>query len=125
MKSLLLLCSCLIAFAVSTSAQLPSPQASASPSAAGVPPKIPVRDFFKNPVSRGYDLSPAGQMISFLQPWESRLNIFVRSTAGGEARRITSEKDRDIQQYVWKGNGHVIYQMDDKGDEIFTSREQT
>jgi hypothetical protein len=41
-----------------------------------------VRDFFRNRVSRGYDLSPDGQTISFLQPWESRLNIFVKKNEG-------------------------------------------
>jgi len=96
------------------SAQTPAP----SP-VSKIPPKIPVRDFFRNPVSRGYDLSPDGRMISFLQPWESRLNIFVRPVGGGEARRLTSEKDRDIQQYFWKGNDFVIYAMDDRGDENF------
>src|SRR4030095_11482705 len=82
-----------------------SPVAVASPAAAdankpavaAVPPKIPLRDFFKNPVSRGYDLSPDGQTLSFLQPWESRMNIFIRPTAGGEAKRLTNEKDRDIR----------------------------
>ena len=73
-------------------AQTPPP-----PTTSKIPPKIPVRDFFRNPVSRGYDISPDGQTISFLQPWESRLNIFVRPVGGGEARRLTSEKDRDIQ----------------------------
>src|SRR5438105_15234476 len=96
------------------SAQTPSP-----PPTSKIPPKIPVRDFFRNPVSRGYDLSPYGQTISFLQPWESRLNIFVRPANGGEASRLTSEKDRDIQQYRWKGNDSVIYAMDDRGDENF------
>src|SRR6266850_278747 len=96
------------------SAQTPSP-----PPTSKIPLKIPVRDFFRNPVSRGYDLSPDGQTISFLQPWESRLNIFVRPVNGGEARRLTSEKDRDIQQYFWKGNDFVIYAMDDRGDENF------
>jgi len=84
-----------------------------------VPPKIPLRDFFKNPVSRGYDLSPDGQTLSFLQPWESRMNIFIRPTVGGEAKRLTNEKDRDIRNYAWKGNGFVVYAMDDKGDENF------
>src|SRR5438034_7843633 len=96
------------------SAQTPSP-----PPTSKIPPKIPVRDFFRNPVSRGYDVSPDGQTISFLQPWESRLNIFVRPANGGEARRLTSEKDRDIQEYFWKGNDFVIYGMDDRGDENF------
>jgi dipeptidyl aminopeptidase/acylaminoacyl peptidase len=89
------------------------------PETAGVPPKIPLRDFFKNPVSRGYDLSPDGQTLSFLQPWESRMNIFIRPTGGGEAKRLTNEKDRDIRNYAWKGNGFVVYAMDDKGDENF------
>jgi dipeptidyl aminopeptidase/acylaminoacyl peptidase len=84
-----------------------------------VPPKIPLRDFFKNPVSRGYDLSPDGTQLSFLQPWESRMNIFVRPTAGGEAKRVTSEKARDIRSYIWKGNKFLVYAMDDKGDENF------
>src|SRR5204862_4513636 len=96
------------------SAQTPSP-----PPTSKIPPKIPVRDFFRNPVSRGYDVSPDGQTISFLQPWESRLNIFVRPVAGGEARRLTSEKDKDIQTYFWKGNGFVIYEMGNRGDENF------
>src|SRR5438874_435326 len=96
------------------SAQTPEPSPISK-----IPPKIPVRDFFRNPVSRGYDLSPDGQTISFLQPWESRLNIFVRPVGGGEARRLTSEKDRDIQEYFWKGNDFVIYGMDDRGDENF------
>src|SRR5438045_5498569 len=89
------------------------------PPTSKIPPKIPLRDFFRNPVSRGYDISPDGQMISFLQPWESRLNIFIRPVGGGEARRVTSEKDRDIQQYFGKGNDFVIYGMDDRGDENF------
>src|SRR5947199_9253561 len=95
-------------------AQTPGP-----PPTLKFPPKIPVRDFFRNPVSRGYDLSADGQTISFLQPWESRLNIFVRPVNGGEARRLTSEKDRDIQQYLWKGNDSLLYAMDDRGDENF------
>ena len=86
---------------------------------AAIPPKIPLRDFFRNPASRGYDLSPDGETLSFLQPWESRMNIFVRPTAGGEAKRVTSEKDRDIRSYAWKGNKFLVYAMDDKGDENF------
>ena len=86
---------------------------------AAVPLKIPLRDFFRNPTSRGYDLSPDGKTLSFLQPWESRMNIFIRPTEGGEAKRLTSEKDRDIRSYAWKGTGFVVYAMDTKGDENF------
>ena len=103
-------------------ATVSSPAASSETAASqstGTPPKIPLRDFFKNPVSRGYDLSPDGTQLSFLQPWESRMNIFVRPTAGGEAKRVTSEKERDIRDYTWKGNKFLVYAMDDKGDENF------
>jgi len=81
------------------------------------PPRIPVRDFFKNPVSRGYQLSPDGQTLSWLQPWESRMNIHVRPVAGGEVRRLTGVKDRDIEDYLWKGNQTIIYLRDEDGDE--------
>ena len=94
-------------------------QDSQSPVSAAPPPKIPLRDFFKNPESRGYSLSPDGKTISYLAPWESRMNIWIRPTAGGEAKRITSEKDRDIRDYFWKGNDFVIYAQDNKGDENF------
>jgi dipeptidyl aminopeptidase/acylaminoacyl peptidase len=103
-------------------AQTPAVSASPAPAqtkCSSPPPKIPLRDFFKNPVSRGYDLSPDGQTISFLQPWESRMNVFIRPIGGGEAKRLTSEKERDIPRYIWKGNDSVVYAMDNKGDENF------
>lgn len=109
-------------FASPVFAQAPTASAlavAAESKATSAPPKIPLRDFFKNPVSRGYDLSPDGQTISFLQPWESRMNIFTRPIAGGEAKRLTNEKDRDIPGYHWKGNDFVVYAMDNKGDENF------
>ena len=112
MKKILLVFCCL-ASAAFVSAKEPSTATSA------IPPKIPVRDFFKNPESRGYLLSPDGKTLSYLAPWESRMNIWVRPTAGGEAKRITSEKDRDIRDYFWKGNQYVIYLQDNKGDENF------
>ena len=89
------------------------------PPASAPAPKIPLRDFFKNPESRGYLLSPDGKTLSYLAPWESRMNIWVRPTAGGEAKRMTSEKDRDIRDYFWKGNGFLVYAQDNKGDENF------
>jgi dipeptidyl aminopeptidase/acylaminoacyl peptidase len=92
---------------------------SSSIAVAEPPPKIPLRDFFKNPVSRGYLLSPDGKTLSYLAPWETRMNIFIRPTAGGEAKRITSDKDRDIRDYFWKGNQFVVYAQDIKGDENF------
>ena len=107
---------CLLGPIAIVSGQEPSPPAAQSSAAPG---RIPLRDFFKNPESRGYLLSPDGKTLSYLAPWESRMNIWIRPTAGGEAKRMTSEKDRDIRDYFWKGNDFLVYAQDNKGDENF------
>src|SRR4029077_7921545 len=115
MKSLLALSTCSIAIVTIVAGQEYSPP----PSLVSAPPKIPLRDFFKNPESRSYLLSPDGKTLSYLAPWQSRMNIWVRPTTGGEAKRITSEKDRDIRSYFWKENDFIVYAQDNKGDENF------
>jgi dipeptidyl aminopeptidase/acylaminoacyl peptidase len=107
---------CLIAVIPVVDSQESSP--AGSPTSAA-PSKIPLRDFFKNPESRGYLLSPDGKTLSYLAPWESRMNIWIRPTSGGEAKRVTSEKNRDIRDYFWKGNDFIVYAQDNKGDENF------
>jgi dipeptidyl aminopeptidase/acylaminoacyl peptidase len=115
-KNLLLACFCLATFVTASFSQSPAPSPETN---SKTPPKIPLRDFFKNQESRGYLLSPDGKTLSYLAPWESRMNIWIRPTASGEAKRITSEKDRDIRDYFWQGNKFVIYAQDNKGDENF------
>jgi dipeptidyl aminopeptidase/acylaminoacyl peptidase len=83
------------------------------------PQIIPLRDFFRNPQKTGYQLSPSGNFIGFLQPVGSRLNIFVRPKEGGEEKRITAVADRDIQNFLWKGNKYLVYLKDDGGDENY------
>jgi dipeptidyl aminopeptidase/acylaminoacyl peptidase len=84
-----------------------------------VPPAIPLRDFFRNPQTTGYELSPSGEMIGFLKPVDSRLNIFVQPKSGGEAKQITAVKDRDIRSFSWKGDNYLLYAKDNGGDENF------
>jgi dipeptidyl aminopeptidase/acylaminoacyl peptidase len=81
-------------------------------------PQIPMRDFFKNPPSSNYQLSPNGQFISFTQPVADRLNIHVMPRAG-KAKAITAITDRDIRQYFWKGDDHILFLKDNGGDENF------
>jgi dipeptidyl aminopeptidase/acylaminoacyl peptidase len=83
------------------------------------PQIIPLRDFFRNPQKTGYQLSPSGNFIGFLQPVGSRLNIFVRPKEGGEEKQITAVADRDIQNFLWKGNKYLVYLKDDGGDENY------
>ncbi|MBF0565157.1 MAG: S9 family peptidase [Nitrospirae bacterium] len=76
-----------------------------------------MEDFFRNPEKASYQISPNGKYISFTQPYERRMNIFVRPIGGIEVKRITSVTDRDIFHYLWKGNDYLIFFKDFGGDE--------
>ena len=41
-------------------------------------PEIAVEDFFKNSEKRTFRLSPNGEFIAYLAPYENRMNIHVR-----------------------------------------------
>ena len=84
-----------------------------------VPPIIPLRDFFRNPETTGYEVSPSGELIGFLKPVDHRLNVWVQPKSGGEAKQITNVKDRDIRGFFWKGDKYVLYLKDNGGDENY------
>lgn len=85
--------------------------------------QYPLRDFFKNPEQGYFRLSPDGKTLGFMQPFESRMNIFVQpiDKAGSKegVKRITAETARDISNYFFKGPQHVLYTKDFGGDENF------
>ncbi|HVP36058.1 MAG TPA: S9 family peptidase [Terriglobales bacterium] len=81
--------------------------------------QIPMQDFFKNPEKAYFQISPDGNYISFTQPYESRMNIFVQARGSNEAKRVTAVTDRDISEYFWKGSDRLIYSKDFGGDENF------
>ena len=85
----------------------------------GAAPLIPLRDFFRNPEQSGFEISPDGRNISFMQPYQRRMNVFVQPRAGGTAVRVTGETERDVAGYFWKGPNRIIYVKDFKGDENF------
>lgn len=82
-------------------------------------PHVSARDFFKNPTKTAFQISPDGKWLSWMEPFQHRLNVFVQPVAGGTAQRITSETERDVAGYFWKGSGHIVYLKDFKGDENF------
>ncbi|MGC0153974.1 prolyl oligopeptidase family serine peptidase [Chromobacterium vaccinii] len=79
---------------------------------------IPLRDFFRTPEQGNFTVSPNGDSVAFLAPWESRRNIVVRRP-GKSDQRVTSIKDRDLSGYFWKGNDRLVYTKDNGGDENF------
>jgi dipeptidyl aminopeptidase/acylaminoacyl peptidase len=80
---------------------------------------IPLRDFFRNPEKAGFQVSPDGATISFMQPYQCRMNVFVQPRAGGAAVRVTGETERDVLAYFWKGPRRIVYLKDFKGDENY------
>ncbi|MBR0257021.1 MAG: S9 family peptidase, partial [Synergistaceae bacterium] len=86
---------------------------------AAMPPLLPMEDFFRNPNSAGFSISPDGTKLAFMRPWEHRMNIYVRDIATGDEKRITSATERDIAGYFWKGNDKIVYAQDVGGDENY------
>jgi dipeptidyl aminopeptidase/acylaminoacyl peptidase len=81
--------------------------------------RIPLRDFFRNPEKSNFQVSPDGNSIAFMQPYQNRMNVFVQPRAGGPAVRVTSETERDVAGYFWKGSGRIVFRKDFKGDENY------
>ena len=112
-KSFVLLIQLLLVVPFSASAQQKAQTKDA------MPPIIPMKDFFRNPVKVAYALSPNGEYLAYMQPWENRLNIFVEKIGSGKATRVTSAKERDIASYAWKGDNRIVYIQDTGGDENY------
>lgn len=82
--------------------------------------KIPMEDFFRNPEKTAFQISPNGKYLSFLAPYESRLNVFVKELHGDSAVRVTSETARDIAGYFWANDERLLFLKDQGGDENFS-----
>jgi len=80
---------------------------------------VPIEDFFRNPEKSSYNISPDGRYISFMAPYENRMNIFVQKAGSNKAVRLTSETDRDISGYFWANNNRILFLKDNGGDENF------
>lgn len=91
----------------------------ALPAAEPYVPMIPMEDFFRNPERAGFQLSPDGRHLSFLAPWQNRLNIHVQELGSDEVRRVTSSTDRDITSYGWANDHQLVFIQDREGDENY------
>lgn len=77
--------------------------------------RIPLEDFFRNSQKAAFQLSPDGRHLSFMAPYEERMNVFVRPVEGGEAVRVTSETLRSVAGYMWADNERLLYMKDTGG----------
>jgi len=86
---------------------------------AGLPPVIPMKAFFRNPEKAGFQLSPNGQYLAFMEPWKNRMNVHVQKIGEKKAVRITNATKRDIAGYFWANNHRIVFVQDKGGDENF------
>ena len=98
----------------------------AAPSAAAAPEvatatMIPREVIFGNPDRTLARISPDGASVSWLAPKDGVMNIWVAPADNPtNARTITNDTYRGIQQYFWAPNsGFVYYLQDQGGDENF------
>ena len=80
---------------------------------------IPLEDFFRKPDKIALRLSPDGQSLAWLEPWERRLNLTVQDLSGGSTRRVTAARERDLGGYVWVNNDRLVYVQDTGWDENY------
>ncbi len=85
---------------------------------------IPLQDFFKNPTITDFQVSRNNLYIAYRKPWQQRMNVFVRKLSAerlpvGEEKQITFVKDRNVFNYLWKGDDVIVYSKDFGGDENF------
>ena len=73
--------------------------------------------FFDDPEISGGQLSPDGQYISFLKPYEGTRNIWVKGVdeTFEDARPVTADTLRPIRGYFWSRDGQYLLYVQDKG----------
>ncbi len=101
---------------LATAAGLAAPAVAADPV-----PLIERAKLFGNPTRTGGQLSPDGKWISYIQPRDGVLNVWVAPSASpDQARPLTAEKTRPIRQAFWSPDSRQIMFINDKGgDENF------
>lgn len=81
-------------------------------------PLIPRQLLFGNPVRSAPRISPDGEQIIYLAPQNGVLNVWLRSTAGGNDHPITNDRGRGVQACFWaRNNRDILFLMDRDGDE--------
>lgn len=86
------------------------------------PPLLDRELFFGDPEISGGQLSPDGEYVSFMRPYEGTRNLWVkkRDAAFSDALPVTDRTDRPIMGYFWSRDGkYILFIMDQGGDENY------
>ncbi|MEY8739138.1 prolyl oligopeptidase family serine peptidase [Bacillales bacterium AN1005] len=79
----------------------------------------PLEDFFKQPAQAGFQMSPDGKHLAYLEPWNNRMNIVVKENGQDKSVRVTSESERSIMGFGWATDNKLLYIKDAAGDENY------
>ncbi len=89
---------------------------------ANTPPLLDRELFFGDPEISGGQLSPDGQYLSFMRPYQGTRNLWVkeRDADFDLAIPVTDRTDRPIPGYFWSRDGrYLLFVMDQGGDENY------
>lgn len=78
---------------------------------------VAMEDFFKDPQTAGYRISPNGEWILYRAPHQGRMNVFVQKLSDTTATPITAETERSIYNAEWESDDRIVYVKDSGGDE--------
>jgi len=84
-----------------------------------IPPakQYAVEDFFRNPETAGFSLSPDGLYYAYMAPYKGMMNVFIREIGKETATQLTYDTLRSIYDYFWASNDRILYTKDIGGDE--------
>ena len=82
-----------------------------------LPPLIDREIFFGNPEIAGAQLSPDGEYMSFMKPYEEVRNLWVKKADEpfDAAKPVTADKERPIPGYFWSRDSKYLLYVQDKG----------
>jgi dipeptidyl aminopeptidase/acylaminoacyl peptidase len=91
----------------------------AAPGRAELPPLIPRKVLFGNPVKASPQISPDGKRLSFLAPDKKDvLQVWVQTVGKDDAKQVTNDKKRGIRIHFWAyAPDTLLYLQDSDGDE--------
>src|SRR5262245_35684456 len=86
-----------------------------------LPPLIPRKTLFGNPVKTSPHISPDGKHLSFLAPdAKDVLQVWVQTVGQDDARVVTKDPKRGIRIHMWTyAPDTLLYLTDKNGDENF------
>jgi dipeptidyl aminopeptidase/acylaminoacyl peptidase len=90
--------------------------------AGNLPPLIDRELIFGNPEITGAQISPDGQFISFIKPYQDTRNVWVKKAGDpfSAGKLVTADTKRPIASYFWsRDSRYILFVQDQAGDENF------